>query len=333
MCSGVAVGEAGIGAGLYGSAAIPCGPVVEEILQANQPDGVPPLPLTGERTLPDVPAENYWYRRHLAVYEWIGTRISRPAGRRHGLRGGIRVRPARRGGGRRASSASTPTRRPTSTPGCATDAPTCASPATWSKTSPSPATPSSSCRRSSTSQDPGAVLEHFKSMIGAGRRRLRLHPEPADAGATEGAEKSDNPWHIKEYRAAEFRGALRGALRPGRAARPHPRAQAAGPRLGAEAGLGRGPSTARPDQALLRPLHPGDRRLRLRPRAGRPRPRARLPCRLPALAARERRAIWRSSSTRTCLTSRASAPTRSARSGCSTRWSAPTCRCSRWRAT
>jgi 2-polyprenyl-3-methyl-5-hydroxy-6-metoxy-1,4-benzoquinol methylase len=45
--------------------------VAEEILQANQPEGVPPLPLTGERTLPDVPAENYWFRRHLAVYEWI----------------------------------------------------------------------------------------------------------------------------------------------------------------------------------------------------------------------------------------------------------------------
>ena len=32
---------------------------------------MPPLPLTGERTLPDVPEENYWYRRHLVVYEWI----------------------------------------------------------------------------------------------------------------------------------------------------------------------------------------------------------------------------------------------------------------------
>ncbi len=42
--------------------------------QRDQPDGVPPLVLTGERTLPDVPAENYWYRRHLAVYEWIAER-------------------------------------------------------------------------------------------------------------------------------------------------------------------------------------------------------------------------------------------------------------------
>ena len=44
-------------------------------LQQNQPPGVPPLALTGERTLPDVPDENYWYRRHLAVYEWIADRV------------------------------------------------------------------------------------------------------------------------------------------------------------------------------------------------------------------------------------------------------------------
>ena len=43
--------------------------------QRNQPEGVPPLALTGERTLPDVPAENYWFRRHLAVYEWIAARV------------------------------------------------------------------------------------------------------------------------------------------------------------------------------------------------------------------------------------------------------------------
>lgn len=43
-------------------------------LQQNQPPGVPPLELTGERTLPDVPDENYWFRRHLAVYEWISAR-------------------------------------------------------------------------------------------------------------------------------------------------------------------------------------------------------------------------------------------------------------------
>jgi SAM-dependent methyltransferase len=45
-------------------------------VQADQPDGVPPLELTGERTLPDVPEENYWFRRHLAVYEWLAPRVA-----------------------------------------------------------------------------------------------------------------------------------------------------------------------------------------------------------------------------------------------------------------
>jgi hypothetical protein len=44
-------------------------------VQRDQPPGVPPLALTGERTLPDVPEENYWFQRHLVVYEWIATRV------------------------------------------------------------------------------------------------------------------------------------------------------------------------------------------------------------------------------------------------------------------
>src|ERR1700681_152384 len=43
--------------------------------QLDQPAGVPALALTGERTLPDVPEENYWFRRHLAVYEWIAAQV------------------------------------------------------------------------------------------------------------------------------------------------------------------------------------------------------------------------------------------------------------------
>jgi SAM-dependent methyltransferase len=45
-------------------------------VQRNQPPGVPPLSLTGERTLPDVPEENYWFRRHVAVYRWIAERCN-----------------------------------------------------------------------------------------------------------------------------------------------------------------------------------------------------------------------------------------------------------------
>jgi len=51
-------------------------PTPKRYLQDDQPDGVPPLELTGERTLPDVPEENYWFRRHLAAYEWIASRVA-----------------------------------------------------------------------------------------------------------------------------------------------------------------------------------------------------------------------------------------------------------------
>ena len=47
-----------------------------EHVQQDQPHGVQPLALTGERTLPDVPMENYWFRRHLAVYEWVAERCA-----------------------------------------------------------------------------------------------------------------------------------------------------------------------------------------------------------------------------------------------------------------
>src|SRR3954470_24713906 len=58
------------------STPISCAAALEIYLQKNQPQGVPPLSLTGERTLPDVPEENYWFRRHLVVYEWIAARAS-----------------------------------------------------------------------------------------------------------------------------------------------------------------------------------------------------------------------------------------------------------------
>src|SRR5438105_2579486 len=41
----------------------------------SQEDGSPRLPLTGERTLPDVAEENYWFRRHEAAYRFAGERV------------------------------------------------------------------------------------------------------------------------------------------------------------------------------------------------------------------------------------------------------------------
>ncbi len=34
-----------------------------------------PLPLTGERTVPGIPAENYWFRRHEAAYGFVAERV------------------------------------------------------------------------------------------------------------------------------------------------------------------------------------------------------------------------------------------------------------------
>src|SRR3954447_3511733 len=49
---------------------------MQETVQTAQPEGVPPLELTGERTLPDVPAENYSFRRPIAVYECVAERCA-----------------------------------------------------------------------------------------------------------------------------------------------------------------------------------------------------------------------------------------------------------------
>jgi hypothetical protein len=53
-------------------------------------------------------------------------------------------------------------------------------------------------------QDPDAVLEHLKGVAGPGGVVFVSTPNLLTL-APPGAEKSENPWHIKEYRASEFR--------------------------------------------------------------------------------------------------------------------------------
>ena len=139
-------------------------------VQRDQPEGVPPLSLTGERTLPDVPEENYWYRRHLVVYEWIAERVrgrrvidmasgegygsdvlARTAafgGRGRGKPRGVRARTAALPRGRRAAPGGR--HRVDGRPSGRTT--TSASSGRSSSSSTSRPTPSSSCRRSSTSR-------------------------------------------------------------------------------------------------------------------------------------------------------------------------------------
>jgi SAM-dependent methyltransferase len=53
-------------------------------------------------------------------------------------------------------------------------------------------------------QDPGAILEHFRSMLAPGGTAYVSTPNLLTL-APPGAERSDNPWHVREYRWEEFR--------------------------------------------------------------------------------------------------------------------------------
>ena len=171
-------------------------------MQENQPPGVPPLPLTGERTLPDVPEENYWYRRHLVVYEWITGRV-----------GGKRVVDMACGEGYGSNVLA----------GAAAGVVGVdANPEAHEHARLRYARPNLRFERDLVEsfaepcdavvflqtiehvQDPGAILEHFKNMLASGGVAYVSTPNLLTL-APPGAEKSDNPWHVKEYRANEFR--------------------------------------------------------------------------------------------------------------------------------
>jgi SAM-dependent methyltransferase len=52
--------------------------------------------------------------------------------------------------------------------------------------------------------DPGAVLDHIRSQLRPGGVAYVSTPNVLTL-APEGAERSDNPWHVREYRPEEFR--------------------------------------------------------------------------------------------------------------------------------
>jgi 2-polyprenyl-3-methyl-5-hydroxy-6-metoxy-1,4-benzoquinol methylase len=174
--------------------------------QRDQPPGVPPLELTGERTLPDVPAENYWYRRHLAIYEWIGARvigkrvIDMACGEGYGsavlARGaeavlGVDANPeafehARLRYPRQNLSFERGMVENHGGAGGTSDYDAVVFLQTIEHV-----------------QDPLAVLHHFRSLLAPGGSLYVSTPNLLTL-APPGAEKSSNPWHIKEYRAHEF---------------------------------------------------------------------------------------------------------------------------------
>jgi SAM-dependent methyltransferase len=171
-------------------------------VQANQPPGVPPLELTGERTLPDVPAENYWYRRHLAVYEWIAARVR-----------GLRVADLACGEGYGSAVLA----------GTAADViGVDANPEAFEHARRRYRLPNLRFEQGLVEEfgeprdvivflqtiehihEPGPLLTSVARAAPLAYvstpNRLTLAPE--------GAEKSDNPWHLREYTAAEYRALL-----------------------------------------------------------------------------------------------------------------------------
>ena len=175
---------------------------VAEYTQRDQPDGVPPLSLTGERTLPDVPEENYWYRRHLTVYEWIAERVKgldvvdMACGEGYGS--AVLARRAARVTGVDANpEAHEHARARYTRPGLGFARELVE---TWAE----PVDAVVFLQTIEHVEDPGAILDHFKSILRPGGVVFVSTPNLLTL-AGPGREKSDNPWHVKEYRADEFR--------------------------------------------------------------------------------------------------------------------------------
>jgi 2-polyprenyl-3-methyl-5-hydroxy-6-metoxy-1,4-benzoquinol methylase len=170
-------------------------------LQADQPPGVPPLELTGERTLPDVPQENYWFRRHLAVYEWIAARV---AGLRvidmacgEGYGSAVLARAAAEVIGVDANPEAHDHAR------LRYRAANLRFARGMIETFDAPCDAVVFLQTIEHVEDAGAVLDRFKTLVGPAGVVYVTTPNLLTI-APPGAEKSDNPWHIREYRAAEF---------------------------------------------------------------------------------------------------------------------------------
>jgi hypothetical protein len=175
--------------------------------QRDQPEGVPPLALTGERTLPDVPEENYWFRRHLVVYEWIAARVA-----------GLKVIDMACGEG---YGADVLARSAASVVGVD------ANPQAHEHARLRYRRLNLRFERELVDgfsesadavvflqtvehlTDPGATLAHFRTLVDGARADTHRGPVFVSTPnvltlAPKGAQRSGNPWHVHEYRAQEF---------------------------------------------------------------------------------------------------------------------------------
>jgi SAM-dependent methyltransferase len=171
----------------------------QETVQRDQPEGVPPLELTGERTLPDVPVENYWFRRHLVVYEWIAERcaglkvVDMACGEGYGTH--VLARRAREVTGVDANpEAFEHARLKYTRPGVRFVR-------NMIELHAEPCDAVVFLQTIEHVPDPEGVLRHFRDMAGT----VYVSTPNLLTLAPPGADKSGNPWHLREYRVAEFR--------------------------------------------------------------------------------------------------------------------------------
>jgi SAM-dependent methyltransferase len=177
---------------------------MDAYVQQNQPPGVPPLELTGERTLPDVPAENYWFQRHLTVYEWIADKVA-----------GLRVLDMACGEGYGSAVLARTARSVVGVD---------ANPEAHEHARLRYRAPNLRFERGMVEnfrqddeydaiiflqtiehvREPEAVLGHFRSLLTSGGVAYVSTPNVLTL-APPGQQRSDNPWHVREYRADEFR--------------------------------------------------------------------------------------------------------------------------------
>ncbi len=163
------------------------------------------MALTGERTLPDVPAENYWFRRHLVVYRWIAGQLT-----------GGRVLDMACGEGYGSAALLAG--------GAEEVVGVDANPEAHEHARLRYVAPGLRFERGLIDgwqdggsfdviaflqtiehvRDPGAVLRHLGGLLADGGTAFISTPNVLTL-APSGAQKSDNPWHVREYRAHEFR--------------------------------------------------------------------------------------------------------------------------------
>jgi SAM-dependent methyltransferase len=151
--------------------------------------------------LPDVPQENYWFRRHLVVYEWIARLVA-----------GLDVVDMACGEGYGSDVLAAAARSVVgvdANPEAHEHAalryvrPNLRFDRNLVQTFGDPCDALVFLQTIEHLEDPDAVLAHFLSLLREGGVAFVSTPNLLTL-APPGAQKSQNPWHVREYRAEEF---------------------------------------------------------------------------------------------------------------------------------